>query len=220
MVREHVKMQEPLCGISCSWPVPFMEQVPRISYNLFGVMKSNVRPFVLHAKDHRQHTSMPPRVPWRLIGRAIWAGLFLIHLVPLVSVGSRFAASPGLNLFLSLAAIVAVMTIALLKAIDVRALQFQFSFQKWCTLIVLGLFFHGDVVAKQLPDFMVVESTIVVLVSIVCASRRLRNIVMSVSVDGILQIRESLYAWIEELAPTPLIPAYALLTSPRPPPVS
>ena len=155
---------------------------------------------------------------WNYIGRLLWAGLFLIHIVPLLTVGSKLAAHPNLNLFLSLTAILGIMSIALLKAIDARALRFQLNSQKWCTLIVLGLFFHGDVVAKQLPDIMVAESTMVVLVTIVCASRRLQNLILKRIVSTSLQIREILYSRLEELAPTPLIPVYALLSSPRPPP--
>jgi len=155
---------------------------------------------------------------WSLIGRLLWTGLFLIHIVPLVTVGSKLAAHPNLNLFLSFTAILGIMTIALLKAIDARVLRFQLNPQKWCTLIVLGLFFHGDVVAKQLPDIMVAESTMVVLVTIVCASRRLQNLVVKHINATSLQIREILYARMEELAPTPLVPVYALLSSPRPPP--
>lgn len=155
---------------------------------------------------------------WSLVGRLLWAGLFLIHIVPLVSVGAKLAASPSLTLALSLAAILGIMTVALLQAVDARVLRFRLSFQKWCTLIVLGLFFHGDVVANQLPDLMVAESTMVVLAAIVCSSRRLQHLITKLILSTSLQVRESLYAWMEELAPTPLIPVYALLSSPRPPP--
>lgn len=156
---------------------------------------------------------------WSIIGRLLWTGLFLIHIVPLLTVGSKLAANPSLNLFLSLAAILTIMTIALLKAIDVQVLRFHLNSQKWCTLIVLGLFFHGDVVTKQLPDIMVAESTMVILVTIVCASRRLQNLVMKLIISPCLQIHERLYTRVVELAPTPLIPVYTLLSSPRPPPV-
>lgn len=168
--------------------------------------------------DITRSSRAPLCLCWSLIGRLLWAGLFLIHIVPLVSVGSKLAASPSLNLVLSFAAILGIMTVALLKAIDVRVLRFHLNSQKWCTLIVLGLFFHGDVVAKQVPDIMVAESTMVVLVTIVCASRRLPNLVVKQIISTSLQIRETLYARMEELAPTPLIPIYALLSSPRPPP--
>lgn len=168
--------------------------------------------------DNTRYSRAPLCLCWSLIGRLLWAGLFLIHLVPLVTVGSKLAANPSLNLVLSLTAILGIMIIALLKAIDARVLRFHLNSQKWCTLIVLGLFFHGDVVAKQLPDIMVAESTMVVLVAIVCASRRLLNLVRKQIISTSLQIRETLYAKLEELAPTPLIPIYALLSSPRPPP--
>ncbi|HQR06523.1 MAG TPA: hypothetical protein PLN21_06860 [Gemmatales bacterium] len=168
--------------------------------------------------DNTRYSRAPLCWCWSLIGRLLWAGLFLIHIVPLVTVGSKLAVSSSLNLFLSFAAILGIMTIALLKAIDVRVLRFQLNSQKWCTLIVLGLFFHGDVVAKQVPDIMVAESTMVVLVTIVCASRRLQNLAVKRIISTGLQIRETLYARMEELAPTPLIPIYALLSSPRPPP--
>ncbi|MFT3883158.1 MAG: hypothetical protein QM703_26345 [Gemmatales bacterium] len=155
---------------------------------------------------------------WNVVGRLLWAILFLIHIVPLVSVGNKLLVSASLTLVLSFIAILGIMTVALLKAIDARVLRFQLSFQKWCTLIVLGLFFHGDVVANQLPDLMVAESTMVVLVAIVCSSRRLHHLVVKLILSTSLQVRETLYVWMEELAPTPLIPVYALLSSPRPPP--
>lgn len=153
-----------------------------------------------------------------LIARLIWAGLFLIHIVPFITVSSKLVSTPSSKLVLSLAAIVAIMTVALLKALDVRALRFSLNRRKWCTLIVLGLFFHGDIVAKQLPDLMIAEPAMVLLVGIVCSSRKLHHLVVKLVETTSLQIRESLYSFLEQLAPTPLVPVYALLSSPRPPP--
>lgn len=171
------------------------------------------------AQNNSEHLPEQVSSRWYHLGRAIWAGLFLIHIVPLVSVSSKLVGGTSLNLLLSFAAIVGIMTLALLKAIDVPALRIRLSWQKWATLVVLGLFFHGDVVANKLPDIMVAESTMIVLVSIVCASRRLRHIVMKVIISTSLQLRESLYACVEELFPTPHVPVAALISSPRPPPL-
>lgn len=173
---------------------------------------------VRFAQENTRRSPQQLQLWWNVVGRLIWAVLFLIHIVPLVSVGTKLSASPSLTLVLSFVAILGIMTVALLKAIDVRILRFQLSFQKWCTFIVLGLFFHGDVVANQLPDIMVAESTMVVLVAIVCSSRHLHHLVVKLILSTILQVRESLYVWMEELAPTPLIPVNVLLLSPRPPP--
>lgn len=155
---------------------------------------------------------------WAMLSRLLWAGLFFIHLIPLASVSAKLVSSPSLYLVLSLAAIVGIMAVALLKAINAPILRFRLSFQKCCTLVILGLFFHGDVVAKKLPDIMVVETAMVALVAIVAASRQARNAVVKlVKVVG-LQVREALYSLVEELSPTPLVPVHVLLASPRPPP--
>ncbi|HQR42687.1 MAG TPA: hypothetical protein PLX97_08380 [Gemmatales bacterium] len=155
---------------------------------------------------------------WDIVSRLLWAGLFLIHLIPLATVVTRLVAGPSLYLVLSLAAILGIMSVALLKAIDVPLLRFPLSFRKCCTLIILGLFFHGDVVAKKLPDIMVVESTMYVLVALVAANRKVRCAVLKLVQTTGLQLRESMYACVEELAPTPLVPVHVLLAAPRPPP--
>ena len=169
-------------------------------------------------QDNSESSRDSLRRCWVLLSRLLWAVLFLIHLIPLATVTSRLVASPSLYLVLSLTAILGIMTVALLKAIDVPFLRFSLSFQKCCTLVILGLFFHGDVVAKNLPDIMVVESTMMVLVAMVAANRNVRHAVVKLVHVAGLQLRESLYACVEELAPTPLLPVHVLIASPRPPP--
>jgi hypothetical protein len=156
---------------------------------------------------------------WAIVSRLLWAGLFLIHLIPLATLSLRLVTSPSLYLVLSLVAILGIMSVALLKAVNAPILRFRLSLQKCCTLIILGLFFHGDVVAKKLPDIMVVESTMVALVAIVAAQRRFRNLVLRHFQELGLQLREAYYALVEELVPQPLIQVHLLLAAPRPPPL-
>jgi len=153
-----------------------------------------------------------------MLSRVVWAGLFLIHVIPLATLTTKLVASPSLYLVLSLTAILGIMTVALLKAIDVRFLRLSLSFQKYCTFFILGLFFHGDVVARKLPEIMVPESTMIVLVAIVAANRNVRNSVVKLVPPAGIKLRESLYACVEGLFPMPLQPIHVLLGSPRPPP--
>lgn len=159
------------------------------------------------------------RLGWMYFARFSWAVLFLIHIVPLLTVCSRLLNSPSTKLVLSFIAIVGIMTLALLKAVDIEALRFQLNRQKWFTVVVIGLLFHGDVVAKKLPDIMVAESTMALLVSLVCASRKLHHRLIKLIAPVRLNVRALLNRCTETCLHLPVVPVYALLASPRPPPV-
>jgi hypothetical protein len=156
---------------------------------------------------------------WNYFARFCWAVLFLVHIVPFLTVSSRLLGTPSTKLVLSFIVIVGIMTLALLKAIDIEALRFQLNRQKWFTVVVIGLLFHGDVVAKQLPDIMVAESTMALLVTLVCASRKLHHRLIKLIAHVSLNVRLLLHRCIETCLHLPVVPVYALLSSPRPPPV-
>ena len=169
-------------------------------------------------QDHTRNTHARLFRYWSVVARLLWAGLFLIHLVPLTTLTAKLLASPSLYLVLALAAILGIMTLALLKALDVRCLRFSLTVRQCCTIVFLGLFFHGDVVARNLPDIVIAESTLLVFVALVAANRKLRHFLVKLVACTGMQLREALYALVEALAPAPLVPALVLQTSPRPPP--
>lgn len=173
-----------------------------------------VRPATKSTRSSKeQHPS------WIYFAQFSWAVLFLVHIVPLLTVSSKLLSSPSTKLVLSFIAIVGIMTLALLKAIDIETLRFQLNRQKWFTVVVMGLLFHGDVVARQLPDIIVAESTMALLVTLVCASRKLHHRLSKLIVHVKLQVRALLNRCTETCLHLPVVPVYALLSSPRPPPV-
>src|SRR5262245_12806926 len=95
-----------------------------------------------------------------VLGRAVWLLLLLIHIVPFWTVGVRLLTQPSFAGAGALVVLIGVMALAALKAIDVSWLRFRLSPSGWCAFLLIGLLVHGEVVNKNLPDYLVVETTI------------------------------------------------------------
>jgi len=109
---------------------------------------------------------------WTVLGRAVWLLLFLIHIVPFWTVGVRFITQPSLSGAGALVILIGVMALAALKAIDVSWLRFRLSPSGWCAFVLIGLLVHGEVVNKNLPDYLVVETTITLAITVCIVRRR------------------------------------------------
>ncbi|HMP18005.1 MAG TPA: hypothetical protein PKD72_13345 [Gemmatales bacterium] len=157
---------------------------------------------------------------WQVVARLVWILLFLVHVYPCVSVSAKLIQNPSSKLFVSFGAIVAIMAFAALKAVDAYALRLELNRRKFFSLVVLGLFFHGDVVTKQLPDMLLAEPT-VVLVGCLLAARRntLHKLAQQTDCCGVESARNYYYTLVETYLPKPFVPVCIQLVSPRPPPV-
>jgi len=136
---------------------------------------------------------------WNVAARVAWALLLLVHIVPVVAVISRLAISPSPKSMLSLAALIGIMAIAGLKAVDVPWLRLRLSRKSWCALIMVALLIHGDFVAKQIPDYLVLQSTITLTIAVTVLTRRfLKNIQKSFAASC-CAFQQALSYWLQEI---------------------
>lgn len=151
---------------------------------------------------------------WHLLARLAWGALFVVHLAPLAAITNQIASSPSTKLALSLAAVLGISAIALLKAIDVPWLRIHLNGRGWCALILIGLLFHGEAIANKMPDAVIETS---VMVTTLMALLVLECLVLSNRSSALRHV--ALSYWIEEVALSKWLNSHLILPSPRGPPV-
>jgi hypothetical protein len=144
--------------------------------------------------------------------------LFVVHLAPLWAIASQIASAPSAKLILSLAAVLGISALALLKAVDVPWLRIHLNGRGWCALILIGLLFHGEAIANKLPDG-VIETTLLVTTLLACIHRRTLERIQTVVSSAIWMRVRSVSYWIEEVALAKWLNFHLILPSPRGPPV-
>jgi hypothetical protein len=155
---------------------------------------------------------------WPLLARLAWGALFLVHLAPMWAIASQIASAPSAKLILSLTAVLGISALALLKAVDVPWLRIHLNKRGWCAVILIGLLFHGEAIANQLPDG-VIETSVMVSTILACIHRQtLERIQTLISSAVVMQVRSISY-WIEEVALAKWLDFHLILPSPRGPPV-
>ena len=161
--------------------------------------------------------STQPRC-WNLLARMVWGILFVVHLAPLWAIASQIASSPSTKLIFSLAAVLGISVLALLKAVDVPWLRVRLNGRGWCAVILIGLLFHGEAIANQLPDG-VIETTVMVATILACINRRTLEKIQALIGSTIFSGIRSTHYWLEEVALFGCLTSHLVLPSPRGPPV-
>jgi hypothetical protein len=144
--------------------------------------------------------------------------LFFIHLAPLSALTSQIASASSAKLIFSLAAVLGISALALLKAMDVPWLRVNLNGRGWCAVVLIGLLFHGEAFANRLPDG-VLDTTVLATILLACSQRRLLGKIQTLVSSAIWMRVRALSYWIEEVALAKWLNFHLILPSPRGPPV-
>jgi len=160
----------------------------------------------------RQHTF------WYVVSRVVWTLLFLVHIIPVVAVSSRIATAPTLKNGLSLLVLLGIMALSALKALDVPWLRVRIRGKGWCALVLVALLIHGDFVGSKLPEFVVLESSVTLIVAVTLLNRRYLKTIQTLLTAWVLQLSQAFNSWLEEVFVAQVLSHGFALSVPRGPP--
>lgn len=151
--------------------------------------------------------------------RFVWLFLFVVHLYPATAVSLRFFKNPSLANMVSLFIVSGILTLAALKTLDIAWLRIPLHRRSVLGIVLLAVWIHGDMAATRLPDYVNVESTLMLSVSLVAGSSRFLKTVRTHLAYLLARASVSFSRVQEEAFLTFRVVVSCLQASPRAPPL-